>query len=71
MDGKIIGGHPIKIKWGKKLTQSLTNSVSNIAYDMLPHVYVTIPDDQKIKMIIDRISMLINEVQFIYLIPIY
>jgi RNA recognition motif-containing protein len=63
MEGKNIGGHPIYIKWGKKLTLNQTNSVSNCAFDLLPHIYVNIPENPKNKIIIDRVANLINEVK--------
>lgn len=63
MEGKVIGGHPMYIKWGKKLTFNQLNSILNVAFDLLPHIYVVIPQNNKIKVIIDRVANLINEVK--------
>ncbi len=62
MEGKVIGGHPIYVKWGKKFTLNQTNSILNWAFDLLPHIYVSVPENSKTKIIIDRVANLINEV---------
>lgn len=63
MDGKLLMGHPIKIKWGKQsnIKKIYSNCVSPTAYKMLPHIFVTIPENQRIKEIIDKVAKIVAE----------
>lgn len=62
MEGKIILGNPIKIKWGKN-NQTLQNLVSpTLSYDTLQHIYIKFPTEKGKLELINKLAKIIAEV---------
>jgi len=63
MNEKIISGSIVKIKWGRKLNTN--NQLPIHIREILPQIFVKIPEDKKLRAIIDKVAKLVVEVRIL------